>query len=165
MECSDIRNRLFLKIDDELSDAENEELSSHLAQCESCNREYRLLNLPHRITQAMPSFTPSPFFYPQLRTRIEEEAQKIIGRKSFWGLARQTIPTLAGITLVLFSVFAFLEMRGPEADLHQAYESVFANDYQSQQMLTSAQVDISSESVLTAIAEKQFNHSWRPKLK
>ena len=162
MKCIDIRNRLFLKIDGELSDSESDELSSHLAQCESCRREYSLLTIPHRIAQAIPSITPSPFFYTRLKARIEEEAQRIVGRQSFLSLARRMIPTLAGITLALFSVFAYLEMQDPEADLYKAYGSVFAAEYQPQHMLTSAQVDISSESILTAIAERQFNHRRNP---
>ncbi len=165
MKCTEVRGWLFRKLDDELSDFECKELDSHLAQCSSCRREYNLLSLPRQIAQATPPSAPSPFFYPRLKARIEDEAQRIKGGQPFWELARPMIPTLAGITLALFSVFAFLELRGPEADLNKAYERAFLGEDQSKQMLISEQMSITDESVLSAIAERQLNHRQNPELK
>lgn len=158
MSCDEFRDRLFGRIDDEISDFESRELDSHLEQCASCRREFRLLTLPNQIAKAIPSITPSPFFYARLKKHIEGEAQRMAGWQSFLGLARQMIPTLAGITLVLFSVFAYFELRGPEADLYKAYESAFIIENQSQHMLVSEQMTITDENVLSAIAERQQNY-------
>jgi hypothetical protein len=158
MSCNDFRDRLFSRIDGEISDFESRELESHLEQCASCRREYRLFSLPNQIAKAIPSITPSPFFYARLNRHIEGEAQRMAGWQSFLELARQMIPTLAGITLVLFSVFAYFELRGPEADLYSAYQSAFIVDNQPQHMLDSEQMPITDESVLSAIAERQLNN-------
>ena len=165
MRCTEVRNWLFRKIDGELSEFESKDLDSHLAQCASCGREYRLLALPNRIAQAIPPLTPSPFFYSRLKMRIEGETQRVLGQQSFLELARQMIPTLAGITLALFSVFAYLELRSPEADLYKAYESAFVVEAEPQHMLISEQVTITDESVLSAIAERQFNLRRNQELK
>ena len=135
MECTAVRNRLFQKIDGELSALENAELDAHLAQCPTCTREYRLLSLPHRIAREVPPPETSPFFYQRLRMRIDGEAPGITGRQTFFGLATRMIPTLAGITLALLSAFAYFELHGPEADIYKAYDRVFISEDQSHRTL------------------------------
>ncbi len=154
MECTAVRNRLFQKIDGELSALENAELDAHLSQCPSCTRDYRLLNIPHRIAQEVPPLEASPFFYPKLRMRIDSEAPGIAGRQTFFGLATRMIPTLAGITLALLSVFAYFELNGPEADIYKAYDRAFISEDQSHRTLVSVHGDITDEGVLRAIAER-----------
>jgi hypothetical protein len=163
MQCADARIWLFRKIDGELSDSENKALDAHLARCRSCAREYGLMAFP-RIARETPSLTPSPFFYQKLRMRIENEAQEIAGWQVFWRLARRMIPALAGITLALLSVFAYLQFRGSEADLYGTYERVFITEDQPHQMLVAEQGDITDASVLNAIAEREANHQ-HPKAK
>jgi hypothetical protein len=158
MKCTEIHSWLFRKIDGELRDFENRELDAHLAQCVSCSREYRLLTFPHRIARTIPEMTPSPDFYGKLGTHIEVEIQKVAGWQTFLGLERQMIPALAGITLALLSVFAYLQLRTPEADLYRAYDRVFVSEDLSQQMMIAAQGKITNEGVLSAIAEREFNH-------
>jgi len=158
MECAEVRNWLFRKIDGELSESENADLDAHMAQCASCAQEYKLLALPRRIAQEIPQLTPSPFFYPKLRMRIEDEAQGIAGRQVLWGLARKMVPALAGITLALLSVLAYSQLHSPEADLFRAYDSVLITEEQPHRMLVAEQGDITAESVLSAIAEQESNH-------
>ena len=158
MQCADARNWIFRKIDGELSDPEIRALDTHLAQCPSCAREYGLIALPRRIALATPELAPSPFFYQKLRMRIEGEAQEIAGWQVFWKLARQIVPALAGITLALLSVFAYLQFHGPEANFYKAYERVLIAEEQPHQMLLAEQGDITDVSVLSAIAERESNH-------
>ena len=165
MNCTEVRSWLIRKIDAELSDFESRELDSHLAECASCRQEYRLLNLPHQIAQVTPSFKPSPFFYSRLKTSIENEAEKAIGWQFFWGPARRTIPALVGITLVLFSVFAYLEQRSPEMDLYKAYEQAFVAGNHPQQLLISEQVPVTDAGVLSAIYEQQIDNQRNPEQK
>jgi hypothetical protein len=149
---------MFRRIDGELSESENAELEIHLAQCASCAREYRLLALPRRIAQKIPQPAPSPFFYRKLRTRIETESKGMAGWRIFWELARHMIPALAGITLALLSVLAYMQLNGPEKDLSREYERVFVTEEQPHRMLVAEQGDITDASVLSAIAEQEPNH-------
>ena len=158
MECAEVKVWLFRKIDGELSELENAALDTHLTQCASCAREYRLLALPRRIAHRIPQPMPSPFFYQKLRMRIEGEVQGTAGWQVLWGLARKMIPALAAITLALLSVLAYLQMHSPEADLYRAYESVFITEEQPYQMLVAGRGSITAESVLAAIAERESSH-------
>lgn len=155
MNCTTAQERLFSKIDGELSISENAELNAHLKQCLSCSRAYGLLALPSQIAKTIPAVTASPFFYQKLRMQIEDEAQGIASWQVIWKLARQMVPALAGITIVLLSVFAYNQLQTPEVGIYRNYDRAFISDDQSHRMLAAEQKDITYESVLTAIAERQ----------
>jgi len=159
MECTAARDLLLRRIDGELSDTEAMELDVHLARCAFCNREYGLLTLPKRIAQALPPPTPSPFFYKTLRARIESEAQSSAIWQTFYGLARRVLPSLAGLTLALLSVFAYLQVSGPNGDLYTAYSRAFISEEQPHPMVISEQEEITDESILRAIAERDANRN------
>ena len=89
--------------------------------------------------------------------QIESEAQDIAGWQVLWGLARQIVPALAGITLALLSVLAYLQLQGPRPDLYRAYSRVFITEEQPSRMLVAEQADITDESVLSAIADREAN--------
>jgi anti-sigma factor RsiW len=144
---------LFRKIDGELPDAENAELDAHLARCSPCLREYRLLALPRRIAQAIPALTPPPYFYQKLKMCIEGEARTLAVWQAFFGLSRRVVPALAGITLALLSVFAYLQLQVPEPEIYRAYGTVFVTEDQPYHLLVAAQGNITDEGVLRAIAE------------
>ncbi len=154
MQCPTARDCLSRKIDDELSELEIAELDAHLAYCESCTREYRLLSLPHRIAQEIPPFAPSPFFYQKLKRRVESESRGIASWQVFVSLARQMIPALAGITLALLTVYLYLQMSSAKIDIYQDYERMFVSQEQSDRIPFIAQGDITDEIVLRAIAEQ-----------
>jgi hypothetical protein len=165
MNCATVQSWLFRKIDGELSDSENMELDAHLAKCTSCNREYSLLTLPHRIAQMAPPAALSPFFFQKLRMRIDGEIKENAGWRALWGLARPMVPTFAGITLVLLSVFAYQQIRNPEVDPYRTYDRAFITEDQSNQILVADQGDITYESILNTIAEKESNHRRNKSLK
>jgi predicted anti-sigma-YlaC factor YlaD len=158
MNCTIVKSWLFRKIDGELSDSENMELDAHLANCMSCNREYRLVTFPNRIAQIIPPPEPSPFFYQKLSAQIDGEIKKNALWQALWGLARPMVPTLAGITLALLSVFAYFQMHGHEVDLYKTYDRAFIFEDQPNQMLAADQGDITYESVLKTIAEQESNY-------
>ena len=158
MECDEVQTRLFRKIDGELSESEIRELDSHLAQCQSCAREYGLMALPRRIAPIAPQATQSPFFYQKLRLRIDREAQTQAGWQILWGIARHMIPAMAGITLALLSILAYVQMHSPKADLYSAYDMILIPEDQPNRLLTVEQGDITDASVLRAIAERNPNH-------
>ena len=155
MKCTAARNLLFRKIDNELPELEIAELDSHLAGCASCAWEFGILSLPSRVAKVLPPVEPSPFFYQKLRMNLEGEAQRSAGWQIVFGLARQMIPALAGVTLALLSVFLYFQLSGNEPDLYKAYDRVFISEDQPK---IYDQGEITDETVLSAIAERETNH-------
>ncbi len=155
MDCKGARIWFFLKIDGELSPGDSQVLDSHLAQCPTCMREFRILAIPRRIGQAIPAFEPGPYFYRKLRARIESESQSITIWQIILGLSRQVVPALAAITLALLSIFAYLQLRGPNQDVFQAYDRILISGDRPLRMV---QGEITDESVLRAIAEQDSSH-------
>jgi hypothetical protein len=139
-------------MDNELLPEEREKLDSHLARCPSCSREWRILTLPKRIGRSIPALEPSPFFYARLRARIKGEEQSITIWQIILGLSRQIVPAFATVTLVIISLFAYLEFRGPRPDLYQAYDSIFMSGDRPNRMVIAD--EITDESVIHALAEK-----------
>jgi predicted anti-sigma-YlaC factor YlaD len=157
MKCPTVREWVFRRIDNELPEHECAEFDAHLAGCESCAREYRLLSLPRRMAQGIAQAEPSPFFYQRLRAHLEGEAQNAAGWQIFVGLARQVIPALAGVTLALLFVFAYFQITGSELDLYGAYDRIFITEDQPHPMFYE-DGEITDEAVLTAIAEQDTGY-------
>jgi anti-sigma factor RsiW len=158
MECNEVQVRLFRKIDGELSESENRDVDTHLARCSVCAREYGLIALPRRIASHIPPVTPSPFFYQKLKARIDGEAQGLAGWQMLWTLARHMIPAMAGITLALLSILAYLQWHSPAADMYRDYESVFIAEDQPRLMFATGRGEITDVSVLSAIADREPDH-------
>jgi hypothetical protein len=152
MECGIVRSWLFRLMDDELSPEERERLDSHLGSCPSCVREWRILTLPRRIGRSIPALEPSPFFYTRLKARLEKEERSITMWQVILGLSHQIVPALATVTLVIVSLFAYLEYRGPAPDLYQAYDSIFMSGDRPTRMVIAE--EITDESLLHALAEQ-----------
>ena len=157
MRCTVVQGKLFRNIDNELPDSEKKDLDDHLASCESCRRDYQILMLPNRLARRAAEVTPSPYFFRKLQTQIEAEAQSVTVWQIALSAVRRLVPTLAAITLALITVFAYLQVRSPETDLYRAYR-VFLSDEQPNRMLVAEQGEITDESVLSAIADREDNH-------
>jgi hypothetical protein len=157
MDCSKARIWLFRRIDGELAAPFTQELETHLAECGACTREYRLLTLPRRIGRFVPVLEPSPYFYRNLRARLEE-AQTVTIWQILFGLSRQVVPALAMLTLVLLSMFAYMQLQTSEEDVYQAYDRIFMTD-RPHRMVIADQGEITDESVLQAIAEEEPDRS------
>jgi anti-sigma factor RsiW len=153
--CTVVQNRQFRNIDNELPDPEKIDFEAHLQACPSCRREYRILTLSLRLARGAAVPVPSPFFYSRLRANIESEAQQTTFWQSVLGPTRHLVSVLAVFTLVLLSVFAYLQLRGSETDLYRAYERVFVSEEQPSRMLIAGQGEITDESVLSAIADRE----------
>jgi len=152
MDCTIARSWLFRLLDEELSAAERDRLHIHLDCCASCAKEWRILTIPRRIGRSIPALEPSPLFYARLRARLEREAQSITVWQIILGLSRQIVPALATVTLVIISLFAYLEFYGPRGDFYQAYDSIFLSGDRPSRMVIAD--EITEESVLHALAEK-----------
>lgn len=157
MDCSAIRSWLFRLLDDELPAQERDQVDAHLGGCPSCAREWKLLTLPRRIGKSIPALEPSPFFYARLKARLEREQQSVTIWQVLLGLSRQIVPAMATVTLVIISLFAYFEFRGPRMDLYQAYDSIFMSGDRPSRMVIAD--EITDESVLHALAEKPASPS------
>jgi anti-sigma factor RsiW len=165
MECTAIQNMVFRRIDRELSGSEEAEFDAHLAQCSFCAREYGMFSLTSRVGQAARPPAPSPYFHQKLKLALEGEVQKAAGWQLILHLARQVIPAMAAITLALLSIFAYVQMSGNETDLYGAYNRVFITEDQPNRILIAEQSDITVDSVLRAIADRETTHRRNPDIK
>jgi hypothetical protein len=68
------------------------------------------------------------------------------------------IPAMAGITLALLSILAYLQLNSPAADMYRDYENVFIAEDQPRLIFTADRGDITDVSVLSAIAEREPKH-------
>jgi hypothetical protein len=157
LECSTARAWLFRLMDNELSIRERDQLDAHLNRCVSCTREWKLLTLPRRIGRSIPALEPSPFFYARLKARLERERQSITIWQVLLGMSRQIVSAMATVALVIISLFAYFEFRGPRMDLYQAYDSIFLSGDRPSRMVIAE--EITDESVLHALAEKPLSSS------
>ena len=108
--------------------------------------------LPQRLGRLSPALEPSPLFYARLRARLENEAQNITVWQVILGLSRQIVPAMATVTLVIISLFAYMEFRGPRPDLYQAYDSIFMTPGHTSRMVIAE--EITDESVIHSLVEK-----------
>ena len=152
MKCTAMQDLVLRKLDNELSESENRILEVHLRQCDDCARDYRLLTVPQRIAQAVPPPEPPTFFSQKLMAHIESETQDVAIFQLFFGLARRIISSMAAVTLVLLSVFTYLQFKGPKDDLHTAYDRMFNGADLPLHMMVTGQTNISDERILNAIA-------------
>lgn len=155
LKCSEARELLFHLMDDELSGGRRSLLHAHLSNCPSCTREWKLLTLPRRIGRSIPALEPSPFFYTKLRARLERERQAVTIWQILLGMSSQVVSAMATVALVIISLFAYYEFRGPRMDLYQAYDSIFMSGDRPSRMVIADEV--TDESVLHALAEKPMS--------
>jgi predicted anti-sigma-YlaC factor YlaD len=155
MQCHTVRELIFQRIDNELHERENAEFDAHLAACEFCAREYRLLSLPSRMAQGIPQVEPSPYFFQKLTAKLQGEAQNAVGWQIFLKLARQVIPALAGVTLAVLFVFAYFQFTGNQFDIYRAYDRVFITEDQPRPLFYDSG-EITDDAVLQAIAEQDY---------
>jgi hypothetical protein len=163
MECIISRQLLYRKLDEDLPEDERLLLDLHFSKCPACAREYRLLQLPLRLSRAMPILKPSPFFYSRLKARLAEEDRGLALGQIILGLSRQVIPALAAITLVLLSLFAYLEMHDPKSDVISAYDWIFTSGDRAQIMLIADQNELTDENILLSISEQEGYSETRKK--
>ena len=163
MECVISRQWLYRELDGELSASERGMLDLHLSMCPTCAREFRLLRLPQRLSRAAPGIEPSPCFYGRLKARLAADDQAASLWQLILGLSRQVIPALAAITLVLLSLFAYLEMRDPRSDVISAYDWIFTSGDSTQRMLISTQNEITDENILLSLSDPDHPAESRKK--
>lgn len=163
MECAKAENLILREIDLELSEVESRSLFDHLDCCPGCVRLYRLMHLPRQIAEMSAPPDVSPYFMGTLRSRIENEARDVVFVQQFFGLARSFIPSLAAVTLALVSVFAYLHLISPPAELGRAYERMFLSENLPISDLIVEPQNITDANILSAIANSESRRQERSK--
>ena len=152
MQCKAAQTRLYRLMDNELSEAEREQLESHLAACPPCTREWKILSLPRRIGESIPVLEPSPHFCQNVRDHLDGERQNIRFWPMLLTLSRQIVPAMTILTLILVSVFVYTQFRQNEVDVYQAYEGIYVTGDQSERMVIEEQGELTDEALLRALA-------------
>lgn len=158
MECMDSREQLFRYLDDELTATDRDQLTSHISKCPSCARELKMLSLHRQIAHAIPSPTPSPYFYQKLRARLESEVKTVNIWQIINGLSRHLVPAMAAVTLALLMVFGYVQLRTQQSEIYQAYDSLLISGDRLQRTVIADQSEITDESIIRALAEAGTSH-------
>lgn len=154
MGCRSFRKSL-VRLPDELTEVERLAIQAHIRECRACADEWQIFALPRRIGRVLPSLEVPPFFSSKMVSRVREESQGVSIWQIILLLSRHLVPALATITLAFISIFAYTQLRGPQVDLYQAYESVFMPADRPQQMVIADPGGITDESILRALAEDE----------
>jgi len=107
MSCQDREKRLPAYLEEDLSPAEMDDLTEHLASCEDCRKVLEDLMKTGCLVHDLEEVSPPPWLKSQIMGRVREEAAKKRGvlRKFFFPLYIK-IPVQA-FAVVVISVLAF----------------------------------------------------------
>ena len=76
MRCHSVLKKLSAYQDGELKPQEKMEVGTHLQSCQSCREEYEKVEQVWQALGELKEIYPDPWFYSQLRNRINEPRQK-----------------------------------------------------------------------------------------
>jgi anti-sigma factor RsiW len=76
MKCHSVLKKLSAYQDGELKPQEQNEVRGHLLSCQSCRDQYEELEKAWDTLGELKEIHPDPWFYSQLRRRINEPSQK-----------------------------------------------------------------------------------------
>jgi anti-sigma factor RsiW len=76
MKCRNIQKKLSAYQDRELRPREQEEVSRHLLNCQSCREQYEKLERVWQTLGGLEEVRPVPWFYQQIVRRIDEPRER-----------------------------------------------------------------------------------------
>ena len=101
MKCHNAQKKFSAYQDRELKPREQEEISSHLLNCQSCREEYQKLDLVWQTLAELEEIHPGPWFYRQIVRKIREPRQQGL-LPNFQRVFRlMPSPVIASILLVI----------------------------------------------------------------
>ncbi|MCJ7783678.1 MAG: zf-HC2 domain-containing protein, partial [Desulfobacterales bacterium] len=101
MKCHNAQKKFSAYQDRELKPREQEEISSHLLNCQSCREEYQKLDRVWQTLAELEEIHPGPWFYRQIVRKIREPRQQGL-LPNFQRVFRlMPSPVIASILLVI----------------------------------------------------------------
>jgi predicted anti-sigma-YlaC factor YlaD len=101
MKCQNVQKKLSAYQDRELKLKEQEQVKSHLLNCQSCREQYEKLE---RVWQTLGEFKeirPDPWFYPQLVRKVKEPRERGLLPGLQWVFPILRTPAIASIVLAI----------------------------------------------------------------
>ncbi len=162
MDCKGI-DKLLIRLPEELGETERRTVESHVRDCGACAAQWRMASLARNIGSTLPVLEPPPFFAGRVMAAIHAQSREVAPWQGVLALSRHVIPALAAVTLIFVSIFAYVELSPPAADLYQVYESVFSLSERTQLSVIADPAGITDESIMRALAEEDFQtYSSKP---
>ena len=101
MKCHRVLKKLSAYQDGELKPQEQNEVRSHLLSCQSCRDQYAELEKAWQTLGDLKEIHPDPWFYAQLRRRINEPRQKEVVPALHHVFRLLRTPAIASILLAI----------------------------------------------------------------
>ncbi len=71
MKCNIVRKKLIYHLNDGLNSTENEEITTHLANCKNCYHLYTELEATINLTGKQKTLEPNPFLYTKIKQKLD----------------------------------------------------------------------------------------------
>lgn len=81
MKCKTVHKKLIFYINKEINNTENEEIKTHLQNCENCFDLYTELEATLNLIKKKKTLEPNPFLYTRIKQKlkdIESEKKRVI---------------------------------------------------------------------------------------
>ena len=101
MKCHSVQKKFSAYQDSELKPREQEEISSHLLNCQSCREQYEKLERVWQTIGELREIHPDPWFYPQLVKKIKEPREGRSIPRFQWDFRLLPAPAIGSILLVV----------------------------------------------------------------
>jgi len=101
MKCHNAQKKFSAYQDRELKPREQEEISSHLLNCQSCREQYEKLERVWQTLEELQEIRPDPWFYPQLVRKVKEPRERGLLPGLQWVFPILRTPAIASILLAI----------------------------------------------------------------
>jgi predicted anti-sigma-YlaC factor YlaD len=101
MKCHNAQKKFSAYQDRELKPREQEEISSHLLNCQSCREQYEKLERVWQTLRELEEIRPGPWFYPQLVRKVKEPRERGLLPGLQWVFPMLRTPAIASILLAI----------------------------------------------------------------
>ena len=101
MKCHRVQQKLSAYQDGELDPKEQEQVKSHLLNCQSCREQFVELERTWQVLGELQEIHPGPWFYPQVVRRIKEPRARGLLPDLRWVFQRIRTPAIASILLAI----------------------------------------------------------------
>ena len=101
MKCRNIQKKLSAYQDRELEPKEQEQVKSHLLNCQSCSEQFAQLERAWQTLGELKEIHPDPWFYSKVVRKIKEPHERGLSIGLQWVFQRVRTPAIASILLAI----------------------------------------------------------------